>query len=452
MEIVARELGRPARVFCYPAGYFSQREIGLTRECGLRAALTCEFGANRMPFDRYEMRRTIVRRRMPLWAVPRAARRCDRRAAARSPTPPRRAASCVTPRLLVIVMLAEAGGAETFVTTLVAAAGALRDRGGITQPTGPSWMPAPRSTSHSITCPTSCETRTPTTTRGRARAACARARSRRTSCRSTPPRRACSPGSRSGRGEDGVHGARLGVSGRNGAGGYPCTRPRARGRAAPTDAIVCVSNHDLTARSRRATSRRATAPRHPQRHRRAGVSPHAGPRGERLVLGCTARLAPPKDRHPARRARPAGLRALGSARLRRRSRPRAIERRRRARPGDRVTLLGNREDVAAQLADCDAFALITDWEGLPYSILEAMAAGLPVLATAVGGIPDLVAPGARASSSRRATPPPPAACSQPGPRIPRACRASAARRTRGPRVLLAEQMIGRYDALFGSLL
>ena len=58
-------------------------------------------------------------------AVPRAARRCDRRAAARSPTPPRRAASCVTPRLLVIVTLAEAGGAQTFVTTLVAG---LRER------------------------------------------------------------------------------------------------------------------------------------------------------------------------------------------------------------------------------------------------------------------------------------------------------------------------------------
>ncbi|MDX6597921.1 MAG: hypothetical protein QOE87_1808, partial [Gaiellales bacterium] len=67
MEVVARELGRPARVFCYPAGYYSQREIELARECGLRAALTCEFGANLMPFDRYELRRTIVERSDPLW-------------------------------------------------------------------------------------------------------------------------------------------------------------------------------------------------------------------------------------------------------------------------------------------------------------------------------------------------------------------------------------------------
>jgi len=67
MEVVARELGRPARLFCYPAGYYGQREMQLTRECGLRAALTCEFGANRMPFDRFELRRTIVERSDPLW-------------------------------------------------------------------------------------------------------------------------------------------------------------------------------------------------------------------------------------------------------------------------------------------------------------------------------------------------------------------------------------------------
>jgi peptidoglycan/xylan/chitin deacetylase (PgdA/CDA1 family) len=67
MEAVARELGRPARVFCYPAGYYSQRDADLVRECGLRAAVTCEFGANQQPFDSYELRRTIVERSDPLW-------------------------------------------------------------------------------------------------------------------------------------------------------------------------------------------------------------------------------------------------------------------------------------------------------------------------------------------------------------------------------------------------
>jgi len=64
---VERELGRPARLFCYPGGYHSQREVELARECGLRASLTCEFGANHMPFEHHEMRRTIVERSDPLW-------------------------------------------------------------------------------------------------------------------------------------------------------------------------------------------------------------------------------------------------------------------------------------------------------------------------------------------------------------------------------------------------
>ena len=113
------------------------------------------------------------------------------------------------------------------------------------------------------------------------------------------------------------------------------------------------------------------------------------------MLGCTARLAPPKDLITLldALAQPGcerwDLRVFGDGPDRE-----AIERHRdELNLAGRVTLLGNRDDVPAQLADCDAFALISDWEGLPYSILEAMAAGLPVLATAVGGIGDLVAPG-----------------------------------------------------------
>jgi peptidoglycan/xylan/chitin deacetylase (PgdA/CDA1 family) len=64
---IERELGRPARVFCYPAGYYSQREVEIVRECGFRAAVTCEFGANHAPFAHNELRRTIVERSDPLW-------------------------------------------------------------------------------------------------------------------------------------------------------------------------------------------------------------------------------------------------------------------------------------------------------------------------------------------------------------------------------------------------
>jgi peptidoglycan/xylan/chitin deacetylase (PgdA/CDA1 family) len=64
---VEAELGRPARLFCYPAGYYSAREAELVRECGFHAAVTCEFGVNHAPFAHNELRRTIVERSDPLW-------------------------------------------------------------------------------------------------------------------------------------------------------------------------------------------------------------------------------------------------------------------------------------------------------------------------------------------------------------------------------------------------
>lgn len=57
---------------------------------------------------------------------------------------------------------------------------------------------------------------------------------------------------------------------------------------------------------------------------------------------------------------------------------------------DRLHLLGHRDDVAAVLARADVFVLPSRFEGLPSAIIEAMAAGLPVVATDVGGVRELV--------------------------------------------------------------
>jgi glycosyltransferase involved in cell wall biosynthesis len=55
-----------------------------------------------------------------------------------------------------------------------------------------------------------------------------------------------------------------------------------------------------------------------------------------------------------------------------------------------VHLLGVRDDVPEILAASDIFALASDWEGLPLAVIEAMAAGLPVVATSVGCVPEAI--------------------------------------------------------------
>ena len=60
---------------------------------------------------------------------------------------------------------------------------------------------------------------------------------------------------------------------------------------------------------------------------------------------------------------------------------------------DQVCLLGDRKDVPDILAECDVFALSSVAEGIPLTLLEAMAAGLPIVATRVGGVAEVVVDG-----------------------------------------------------------
>ncbi len=62
---------------------------------------------------------------------------------------------------------------------------------------------------------------------------------------------------------------------------------------------------------------------------------------------------------------------------------------------ERVIFLGQRQDVPEILKGADVLVLPSLYEGLPLAILEGMTASLPVVATRVGGVPELVAGPAR---------------------------------------------------------
>ncbi len=243
-------------------------------------------------------------------------------------------------------------------------------------------------------------------------------------------------------------------SGRGGrAGALYTTAERAAGRI--SDAIVCVSRHDLSLAEQRGIGTPRT--RHVIANGIAPADPVEPLRPGPLRVISVARLQEPKD---------FGSLVVAAALLRRRGidlrveivgegpdRPEveAVIAEHDARRY--VRLLGHRDDVPALLRAADVFVLSTRWEGLPYSILEAMAAGLPVVASAVGGIPELVSDGVTGALVR---PQDPSALARAlahlaqlpdrGRPLGTAGRALAARR------YSIEGMQRRYTALFDDLL
>ena len=161
-----------------------------------------------------------------------------------------------------------------------------------------------------------------------------------------------------------------------------------------TDMTVCVARSDLDAGVRARTCRpcRATVIRN-------GIDldvPRARPDGgDPATIVSVARLRRPKDVMTLVRAvamlERGSVRALvvgdGPQRA-----PLAAEVARLG-VGDSVRLLGERDDVAQLLARADLVVLSSTSEGMPMCVLEAMAAGLPVVASAVGGVPEIVRDG-----------------------------------------------------------
>jgi glycosyltransferase involved in cell wall biosynthesis len=125
--------------------------------------------------------------------------------------------------------------------------------------------------------------------------------------------------------------------------------------------------------------------------------PAAGPEAGPPRVLSVARMVPDKDhqtllqafRLTVREHPEAELWLVGDG-------PRLAEVRESARqllPGARVKFLAPREDLRPLLAQASLLALSSKTEALPNVVLEAMAAGLPVVATRVGGVPELVVPG-----------------------------------------------------------
>jgi sugar transferase (PEP-CTERM/EpsH1 system associated) len=118
-----------------------------------------------------------------------------------------------------------------------------------------------------------------------------------------------------------------------------------------------------------------------------------------------------------------------------------------------VRLVGYREDVQALLQEADVFVLTSRTEGLALTLLEAMAAGLPIVATDVGGNREVVAPG---ETGLVVPPGSPTAVAEALLSLiddpPRAAAMGRAGRQRVERLFDIRTMVTRYQTLYDALL
>ena len=157
-------------------------------------------------------------------------------------------------------------------------------------------------------------------------------------------------------------------------------------------AIVCVCEHERQLAFAQGLARPDRLLVIPNGVRDVPEALRASPTGSPVRVVSVARFEPPKD-HATLLEALALLRGLewqldlvGDGP----GEPAARARAARLCISGRVRFLGAQEDVAAVLARAHIFALASRSEALPRSMLEAMCAGLPVVASAVGGIPEAI--------------------------------------------------------------
>lgn len=117
----------------------------------------------------------------------------------------------------------------------------------------------------------------------------------------------------------------------------------------------------------------------------------------RPVIGTVGRLTPAKDPLTALRAMELLLAQHPNARFRwigeGPMRSEVEEAVRSLRLDGHVAMVGARSDVPSELAGLDVFVLSSRFEGLPRSLMEASAAGVPIVATRVGGVEEIIRDG-----------------------------------------------------------